>query len=196
VIDPGVGGPRKPILIVTPNYLFVGPDNGLFTFALKREKLKKVVGLTNQKYFLSRMSTTFHGRDLFAPVAAYLSLGVMPNQFGPELNSWVELDFEKPRVRRGKLIGEIIHIDAFGNLISNIGKEELFDFLKGHSFVNRIGRRAIQGLKKGYWEGKRNEPIALIGSGGFLEISVREGNAEKMLKVKKGDPILIEIIGK
>jgi S-adenosylmethionine hydrolase len=142
------------------------------------------------------MSTTFHGRDLFAPVAAYLSLGVMPNQFGPELNSWVELDFEKPRVRRGKLIGEIIHIDAFGNLISNIGKEELFDFLKGHSFVNRIGRRAIQGLKKGYWEGKRNEPIALIGSGGFLEISVREGNAEKMLKVKKGDPILIEIIGK
>jgi S-adenosylmethionine hydrolase len=125
VVDPGVGSPRRPILIVTLNYLFVGPDNGLF------------------------------------------------------------------RIRRGKLIGEILYIDAFGNLISNINEEELFHFVKDHPFVNRIRGRAIQGLKKGYWEGKRNEPIALIGSGGFLEISVREGNAEKMLKVKKGDPIWI-----
>ena len=193
VVDPGVGSPRRPILIVTPNYLFVGPDNGLFTFALKREKVKKVVALTNQKYFFPHMSTTFHGRDLFAPVAAYLSLGVKPNEFGPELNSWVELDFEKPKIRRGKLIGEILHIDAFGNLISNINKEELFHFVKDHSFVNRIGGRTIQGLKKGYWEGKRNEPMALMGSGGFLEISVREGNAQKMLKVKKGDRVTIEI---
>ena len=193
VVDPGVGSPRRPILIVTPNYLFVGPDNGLFTFALKREKVKKVVTLTNQKFFLSHMSTTFHGRDLFAPVAAYLSLGVEPNKFGLELDSWVELDFEKPRIRGGKLIGEILHIDAFGNLISNINEEELFHFVKDHPFVNRIGGRAIQGLKKGYWKGKRNEPMALIGSGGFLEISVREGNAQKMLKVKKGDRVTIEI---
>jgi S-adenosylmethionine hydrolase len=89
------------------------------------------------------------------------------------------------------LIGEILHIDAFGNLISNIDKEQLFHFVKDHSFVIRIGKRAIQGLKKGYREGKRNEPMALIGSGGFLEISVREGNAQKLLKIKKGDPIWI-----
>jgi len=99
VVDPGVGGPRNPILIVTTNYFFVGPDNGLFLFALKREKVKKVVALTNQKYFLSQMSTTFHGRDLFAPVAAHLSLGVKPEAFGPELDSWTEIDFEKPRIR-------------------------------------------------------------------------------------------------
>jgi S-adenosylmethionine hydrolase len=193
VIDPGVGGSRKPILIVTPNYLFVGPDNGLFTYALKREKVKKVVALTNQNFFLSHMSTTFHGRDLFAPVAAYLSLGVKPNEFGPKLDSWVELDFERPSIRGGKLIGEILHIDAFGNLISNINGEQLFHFVKDRPFVNRIGGRTIKGLKRGYREGKKNEPMALIGSGGLLEISVREGNAQKMLEVKKRDQVIIEI---
>ena len=193
VVDPGVGGLRKPILLVTTNYFFVGPDNGLFTFALKREKVKKAVALTNPKYFLSPVSNTFHGRDLFAPVAAYLSLGVKPEAFGPELNSWVELDFAKPRIREGRLIGEILHIDAFGNLISNIDKEQLFHFVKDHSFVIRVGKRTIRGLKKGYWEGKRNEAMALIGSGGFLEISVREGNAQKVLRVKKGDQVTIVI---
>jgi S-adenosylmethionine hydrolase len=193
VVDPEVGGPRRPILIVTTNYFFVGPDNGLFTLALQREKVKKLVALTNPKYFLSQVSTTFHGRDLFAPVAAYLSLGVKPGAFGPILDSWVELDFEKLRIRGGKLIGEILQIDAFGNLISNINEEQLFHFVKNHSFVIRTGKRDIQGLKKGYWEGKGNEPMALIGSGGFLEISVREGNAQRMLKVKKRDRITVQI---
>jgi S-adenosylmethionine hydrolase len=193
VVDPEVGGPRKPILLITTNYFFIGPDNGLFTFALRREKVKKILALTNPKYFLTQVSTTFHGRDLFAPVAAYLSLGGKPNKFGPELDSWVELDFEKPRIRGSKLIGEILHIDAFGNLISNIDEEQLFHFVKDHSFVNRIGRRTIQGLKRGYWEGKRNELMALIGSGGFLEISVREGNAQKILRAKEGNQVTIEI---
>jgi len=92
------------------------------------------------------------------------------------------------------LIGEILHIDAFGNLISNIGEKELFHFVKDHSFAIRIGKRTIHGVKKGYWEGKRNEAMALIGSGGFLEISVREGNAQKMLKAKKEDQIVVSII--
>jgi len=191
VVDPGVGGSRKPILIVTTNYLFVGPDDGLFTFSLKREKVKKVIVLTNPKYFLFPMSDTFHGRDLFAPVAAYLSLGVKPHAFGPELDSWVELDFEEPRIRDGRLIGEILHIDAFGNLISNIDKKELLHFIKKQSFAIRTGRKIIRELKKGYWEGKGKEPIAYIGSGGFLEISVREGNAQKILRIERGDPIQI-----
>ena len=81
VVDPGVGSPRKPILLVTKNYFFVGPDNGLFTFAAKREKVKQAIALTNPKFFLPQVSTTFHGRDLFAPVAAHLSLGVKPKDF-------------------------------------------------------------------------------------------------------------------
>jgi S-adenosylmethionine hydrolase len=193
VVDPGVGSPRKPILLVTENYFFVGPDNGLFTFALKREKVRKAVALNNPQYFLSHRSTTFHGRDLFAPVAAYLSLRVKPEAFGSELDSWAELDFKKARIKGRKLIGEILHIDSFGNLISNIEKQQLFHFIKEHPFLIKIGKRAIHGLKKGYWEGKRNEPIALIGSGGFLEFSIREGNAQKMLKVQKGDKVTIAI---
>jgi S-adenosylmethionine hydrolase len=193
VVDPGVGGPRKPILIVTKNYFFVGPDNGLFTLVLKKEKVRKVVALINPKFSLSQISPTFHGRDLFAPAAAYLSLGVKPEAFGPKLDSWVELDFGKPRISGGKLLGEILHIDDFGNLINNINEEQLFHFVKDRFFVIRIGKRNIKGLKKGYWEGKRNEPMALIGSGGLLEISVKDGNAEKMLGVRKGDRVTIEI---
>jgi S-adenosylmethionine hydrolase len=91
------------------------------------------------------------------------------------------------------LIGEILHIDAFGNLISNINEQNIFNFVKDHSFVIKIGKRAVQFLKRGYWEAKRNKPMALIGSGGFLEISIREGNAQKRFKVKKGDKVTIEI---
>jgi S-adenosylmethionine hydrolase len=191
VIDPGVGSPRAPILLVATNYFFIGPDNGLFTFALRKEKVRKGIVLTNPKYFPSRMSTTFHGRDLFAPVAAHLSMGVKPEAFGPVIDSWVEVDFENPRVRGRALIGKILHIDAFGNLISNIEGQRLFNHVRGGSFVVRVGKRSIQGLKKAYWEGKKNEPMALIGSGGFLEVSVREGNAQKVLKVRKGDPVWV-----
>ena len=191
VVDPEVGGPRRPILLVTTNYFFVGPDNGLFSFALKREKVKKAVLLSDKKLFLPKISATFHGRDLFAPVAAHLSLGVKPEAFGPAVNSWVKLDFERSRAEGGKLSGEIIHIDTFGNVVTNITEEELTDFAKGHVLVISVRKRRIHGLKKGYWEGKRSEPLAVIGGGGFLEISVREGNAQKILKAKKGDPIQI-----
>lgn len=191
VVDPGVGSLRKPILFVTENYFFIGPDNGLFTIALRRERVKQVHLLTNQKFFLSEVSSTFHGRDIFAPVAAYLSLGVKPESFGPSIKSWRQVPFPDPAMKQGKLVGEIIHVDAFGNLVSNIDRSSLLDFSKGCSFTIHIGRRNISGLKKGYWEGKKNEPMGLFGSMGFLEISVREGNAQKSLNIKKGNRIVV-----
>ena len=194
VVDPGVGGPRKPILLVTENYFFIGPDNGLFTFALQQEKVKQGVALTRPKFFLPQVSRIFHGRDIFAPVAAHLSLGIRPKAFGENIDSWVELPFQKPRMKEGKLLGEIIHVDTFGNLVSNVDQGRFFQFSKDRSFVIRVGRRTIRGLKKGYSEGKKNEPIALFGSGGFLEISIREGNAQKSLMVKRRDPIQIDLL--
>jgi len=191
VVDPGVGGSRKPILLVTQNYFFVGPDNGLFTLVAQREKGKQVVVLTNKKYFLSKVSTTFHGRDLFAPVAAHLSLGLKPKAFGYEMSSLKEIGFRKPVVKDGRLLGEILHIDAFGNVVSNIDEVRLSRFVQGRPFVIRAGRKSIPGLKEGYWQGKKGEPISLLGSGGFLEVSVRDGDAQKILKVRKGDPILV-----
>jgi S-adenosylmethionine hydrolase len=193
VVDPGVGSPRKPILIVTKNHFFVGPDNGLFTIALKAETVKQAVVLTNQKFFLSEISSTFHGRDIFAPVAAYLSLGVKPTSFGPSINSWREISFPDPAMRQGKLIGETVHVDAFGNVVSNIDRKSLLQFSKGRPFIIKIGKRIMRGLKKGYWEGKKDEPIALFGSGGLLEISMREGSAQKALKIRTGDTVTVQL---
>jgi S-adenosyl-L-methionine hydrolase (adenosine-forming) len=194
VVDPGVGGPRKPILIVTSNYYFIGPDNGLFTLCLLREEVKQVFVLTKKKYFLSPVSSTFQGRDLFAPVAAYLSLGIKAEALGERTDTWVELSLGKPKQKAKELVGEILHVDVFGNLTSNIDGKSFSDFTGSHPFSIRVGKHTLSGLKKGYWEGKKREMIALIGSGGFLEISVREGNAQKRLKTRRGDKIRIIIL--
>jgi len=191
VVDPGVGGARKPLLLVTQNYRFVGPDNGLFTMIAQKERVKQTIVLDKQKYHLSKVSTTFHGRDIFAPIAAHLSLGTKPSALGHKIDSVSRLGFEGPFIKEGKLLGEILHVDIFGNLVTNIGEGRLFRFTRGHPFIIRAGGKTIRGLKRGYWEGKKKEPIALLGSGGFLEISVREENAQEALKVKRGDPIEI-----
>jgi S-adenosylmethionine hydrolase len=196
VVDPGVGGPRRPILIVTSHYYFIGPDNGLFTLVLQREKVKQVVVLTNRKYFLSRVSSTFHGRDVFAPVAAHLSLGITPKSFGDEIDSWESLRITKPDQKGRELRGEVLHIDAFGNLISNIDEKTFFDFTRSHDFLIKMGGQSIHGLKKGYWEGEQGEVMALIGSGGFLEVSIRERSAQELLHMKRGDKIKVRIVEK
>jgi S-adenosylmethionine hydrolase len=196
VVDPGVGGPRKPILIVTSRYYFIGPDNGIFSLALHREEVKQAVVLANHKYFLPRISSTFHGRDVFAPAAAHLSLGVRPESFGEAIGSWESLRVARPKQKGKELQGEILHIDAFGNLISNIDEMTLFNFARSHDFFIQRGRRMIHGLKRSYWEGKQGEVMALVGSGGFLEISIRERSAEKFLHMKKGDEIKVRIVEK
>ncbi len=194
VVDPGVGSLRKPVLMVAGDHFFVGPDNGLFTLVAQREKAKSVVVLTNSRFFLPSVSTTFQGRDVFAPVAAHLSVGVSPRAFGPKTDDWVTLSLQEPRRRGRTLRGEIIHIDAFGNLITNITEGALTEFVKGHRFRIRAGRRTIREVKESYWQGKSSEPMGLVGSGGFLEISVREGNAQEALKARKGDEVKIELI--
>jgi S-adenosylmethionine hydrolase len=191
VVDPGVGGARKPLLLVTPDYYFIGPDNGLFTMITQMESVEQIIALDRQKYHLSRVSTTFHGRDIFAPVAAHLSLGIKPSALGHKIDSLLWLGFEGPFIKEGKLFGEILYIDAFGNLISNIDGARLSRFLQGRPFVIRAGKRSISDLKEGYWEGKKGELIALIGSSGLLEISLREGNAQEALKAKRGDQIVV-----
>ncbi len=193
VVDPGVGSPRKPVLLVTRNYFFLGPDNGLLTLAARGDTVKQMIELANPKFFLPRISTTFHGRDIFAPVAAHLSLGIRPGVLGPKLDSWVTLNVGDPRITGREMVGKVLHVDAFGNLVSNIGERQLHQFSQGRPFMIRAGTKSINGLKKGYWEGGKGAPIAVIGSGGFLEISVNEGNAQKTLKIKRGDKIKVVV---
>jgi len=191
VVDPEVGGARNPLLIVTDRFFFVGPDNGLFSYALKREKVRGAYCLTERRFFLPEVSSTFHGRDIFAPVAGHLTLGVPPKAFGQKIHSWKTFDFPSPIIMGKKMVGRVIHIDSFGNLITNIERKQLDLFVGDQPFHILAGKKRINGVRRGYWEVKRGEILALIGSGGYLEISLREGNAQKMLKAKKGDGIEI-----
>jgi len=192
VVDPGVGSERKPILIETKNYFFVGPDNGLLALAAKQDGVRKVIWLTNKKYFLTHISSTFHGRDIFSPVAGYLSLGIKAKAFGNEIDNWVRLDIKEPIIQGKKLIGEIIHIDHFGNLISNIDLKRFKKFVGSNEFIIRIKEIKTLKIKQGYWEGRDREIIAIFGSTGFLEISVKEGSAKNILKANVGDPVILE----
>lgn len=126
VVDPGVGSRRNIICVETKNYFFLAPDNGILSFIVQEERPKSIIRVTNSKYFLSSLSNTFHGRDVFAPVAAYLSLGVRPQKMGIKINQLKQLDMPKPvHIKTGRVEGQIIYIDRFGNLISNITKEHL-----------------------------------------------------------------------
>jgi hypothetical protein len=182
VVDPGVGSRRQPLLIKSEDFFFVGPDNGVFSFVYQNERLTEIVHLTKKKYFLSGLSHTFHARDVFAPVAAYLSLGVDPNEFGQTAKECFKLLIPEPKYAKDTISGRIIHIDAFGNLVTNIGS----DLLKEK--VNKIvvGRRMIKGMSKSYFDIPPKQVGALVGSSGFLEIAANQKNAQKILKSKIG----------
>jgi S-adenosyl-L-methionine hydrolase (adenosine-forming) len=190
VVDPGVGGKRKGILIQTERYFLIGPDNGIFSLLLRTENVKRIINLANPKYFLGKFSATFQGRDIFAPVAAYLSLGVEPDEFGPTLPEIARLSLPSIEKRRGKIIGRIIHVDNFGNLVSNVTAQELS---KIKNFKIKIKNRIISRLSKTYSEVGKGKILAHQGSSGFLEIGIREGNARLKLDAKIGDQIEIKI---
>jgi S-adenosylmethionine hydrolase len=176
VVDPGVGGARRPLVLETEGYRFVGPDNGCFTFVLKREEGVQAFELTEEQFRLPRVSHTFHGRDIFAPAAAHLSAGVPPAAMGPpvEATDLTFLAIPDPVAEGGALLGEVIGVDSFGNLVTNISREALGQFAPGGVIEIEIQGERIRGLKSSYEEGKGGEIVALWGSAGFLEISLRE----------------------
>jgi S-adenosylmethionine hydrolase len=193
VVDPGVGSSRKPILLITKDYFFLGPDNGLLGLAAEKDGVEKAIVVSNRGFFRPSISSTFHGRDIFAPVAGHLSAGIPPELLGRRVRSWVKLDLGEPKIVKKDLVGEISHIDVFGNIVTNISQQDLNRFAKKRAVVISIGRREIRGLRKGYWEAKKGELLALIGSGDFLEISVREGDAQKVLKSRRSDRVRIRL---
>lgn len=189
VVDPGVGGKRKPILIETERYFFVGPDNGIFDMALQREKVKQIILLTNKKYFLGYVSPTFHGRDIFSPVAAYLSLCVEPSLLGKRMQSIKKLEFKQPSIHNGKITGQIIHIDRFGNLITNIDEGLLRRVFKNKAFQTKVDHIIINKLVQSYAYAKKDDVACLIGSSGLLEIAVKNKSASKTLMITRGTPV-------
>ncbi|HKG59106.1 MAG TPA: SAM-dependent chlorinase/fluorinase [Pyrinomonadaceae bacterium] len=175
VVDPGVGSERRPIIVSANEQFFVGPDNGLFTYIYDRESSHRVVHVTSNRYFRPSVSSTFHGRDIFAPVAAALSNGVGLEEFGAEIDDTVRLSSLETPLR-------IIHIDRFGNCVTNITRDRL-----AKSLV--INGQTISEFRRFYGDGDDESLFAIWGSAGFLEISVNGGSAAKVLSVKRGDEV-------
>ncbi len=192
VVDPGVGTKRKPILVETEKDFFIGPDNGVLTLAAKNQGIKHVYEITNPKFMLPKISQTFHGRDIFAPAAAYLSKGIKPSEFGSEIRKFTVPKFAKVAKKSDTLIGEVIHIDDFGNIITNFTVEHLKALrVKDYVDLRLRDNRLTLKLCKAYAEVKAGEPLAIIGSHDFLEISVNMGSAAQAFKVKIGDTVTL-----
>jgi S-adenosylmethionine hydrolase len=170
--------------------VFVGPDNGVLSWALAKEKIRAISALENEAYFLQPVSRTFHGRDVFAPVAAHLSRGVRIQKFGPALKDFVRLTWPEPRMRRGGLEGEVVYIDRFGNAITNLEGKLLVGSGRASCEVH-AKRRWNCPVKSFYQAVPPNKPIALVGSSGFVEIAINGGSAAKVLGMRVGTRVVL-----
>lgn len=209
VVDPGVGTERRAIAVQVPQGFLVGPDNGLFTYVLAEAEEWRAVELRDPAYWLPQVSGTFHGRDIFAPVAAHLARGVPMEQLGPPVSDPVLLPLPRLEVREDRLEGEVLYIDRFGNVVTSIGRlrwagnglvldaafRRAAPSLRpaAAGAVVEIGRKAIQGVRRTYGEVPVGESLALVGSIGFLEIAVRQGDAAHTLGVRPGDPVTFHL---
>lgn len=197
VVDPGVGTSRRALAIKAgcagEEQFFVGPDNGLLIPAARRLGEIEVYEITNPELMLkSRISATFHGRDIFAPVGAHISKGIPVEYTGPRISDFVNLDFENFGIDGPFLIGEVIFADSFGNIITNIPQEVVFKFSIFGSQIEVNGRRVS--FVQTYGFVGQEAPLALIGSHGFLEIAVNKGNAALRFGLKSGDQVIIKTV--
>ena len=191
VVDPGVGSTRRTIACQTKTACFVCPDNGVLTHILRDESHIHAVAIESPAHFLPQISNTFHGRDIFAPVAAHLSRGVSIDDLGSPITQPVQLPIPTPKLTEDRIVGHIIWIDHFGNLIANISREVLESMTVQNGFVIHVNGVEIGHLNRSYAESAIGEVLAIIGSFGRLEVSINGGNAAQTLGVQRGDPITI-----
>jgi S-adenosyl-L-methionine hydrolase (adenosine-forming) len=192
VVDPGVGSGRPAIAVKTADYFFVGPDNGILSLALSREKIKTIRHLENDSFFNRPLSHTFHGRDIFAPVAAHLSRGVSIQKLGPRVNEYVRLNWPVPKRGPGKITGEIIYIDHFGNAITNIDGQSLVT--ESRTVWDVLTRRKCFGTLQNHYEAvPLHSPAAVVGSTGLLEIAANGGSAAALFGLKIGDSVTVRV---
>jgi S-adenosylmethionine hydrolase len=192
VVDPGVGTRRRPILMQTKRSFFAGPDNGLLVLAAEKQGILHIHELADPRFMLPKVSNTFHGRDIFAPAAAHLLNGVKPAEFGPEIREAEKPEFAKVARKNGALVGEVLHVDGFGNIITNLSEKELSQSnVKGELNVELTSCKLKLKMCRAYGEAGLQEPLVLIGSHGFLEVALNQGNAAIKFKTKAGDRISV-----
>jgi len=207
VVDPGVGTERRAIILRTPSADFVAPDNGVLSYVVQQALANAVPNqitpyqvelepnieaytITNPKFWLSPVSNTFHGRDVFAPIAALLSLGFPPLDFGEAINSITMLPIPHPhQLEAGLIVGQVLHIDGFGNLITNIKSHHLPKTKQ--PLTIKVGNHTIQGLSTSYTAGRGL--LAIIGGNGYLEIALKGGMASTLLDSRVGSEVKIKV---
>jgi S-adenosyl-L-methionine hydrolase (adenosine-forming) len=198
VVDPGVGTARRPLLVSTEKHYLVAPDNGVLSLIMDREERVKVRHITGQHYFLQPISNTFHGRDVFAPVAGYLAKGVDTGKLGDEISDYIRFSAPKPKVvDEGKLRGVILKVDRFGNLVTNFTLPDIPALFQDPpvAFKIMIGDREITELHSTYSEALPNEVFAILGSMGYLELAANRASAAQLLGVGKGTEVHVVLQG-
>jgi len=193
VVDPGVGTRRRAIILMAQSHLFVGPDNGVFWPIINLSQKVNIIQITETKYFLPDVSNTFHGRDIFAPVAANLSKGADPFEMGPAISDPVKLKLPVPHQNGGVLYGQVVRVDHYGNLITNIHRKEIERFAGGRTLIIRLENLIIQGIRDTYAESGKGEILSLFGSSDYLEIAVNLGRASDRLGLDEKEIIGLEV---
>lgn len=191
VVDPGVGTSRKIICMTAGEHLFVAPDNGLLSRLALVKRPFTIISVTERKFWLPEVSSTFHGRDIMAPVAAHLSLGVDPAELGPSQQDWQQLEWTEARVSANKIEGAVESIDSFGNLITNISADALARVPRGEQVAIVCDEHETRGIFNAYGEQPEMTFIALVGSSGRLELAIVGDSAAIMLGVRAGAPVTV-----
>ncbi len=198
VVDPGVGSARRPILASSERQNFVAPDNGVLSLIYAREERLSVRHITSEHYFLQPLSNTFHGRDIFAPVAAYLAKGVDHEKFGDEITDFVRFNAPRPKVIDPKTIrGVVLKVDRFGNLVTNITPQDVPLLFQAQppAFKIVVGKSEVTSMKTNYAEGAPGEVFGILGSMGYLEIASNRGAAAQLVSAGKGAEVNVVLEG-
>jgi len=189
-----VGAQRRPIVVTADQHFFVAPDNGVLSLVYDREPSVKVRHITAEHYFLSPVSETFHGRDIFAPVTAWLAKTYQTEAFGEEIADFVRFTLPRAKSNGAALKGVVLRVDAFGNLMTNLTAEDLpADMVASGKIKLQIGNTRVERLAQTFSQGAAGEPIALMGSSGFLEVALNRGHAARTLGAQRGTEVTLEL---
>jgi len=194
VVDPGVGTQRRPILVTGEQHYFVAPDNGVLSMVYEREPQVSVRHITSDHYFHTPISNTFHGRDVFAPVGAWLAKTYQTEVFGEEITDYVRFSLPRAKPAGAGIKGVVLRVDTFGNLMTSLTMDDLPETVIAEGKIKlQIGGKRVEQFTRSFAQGPAGEPIAILGSSGFLEIAVNQGNAARALGVSRGAEVTLEL---
>ena len=192
VVDPGVGSHRQILCLRFQGHLFLAPDNGIFSQVLAGVKNPQLYAVQNRRYALRSISHTFHGRDIFAPAAGYLSGGLASSRLGPRVRMFVRLASPGVTATQRRLVGQVIHLDRFGNAVTNLPRDHVRRLQQRGEVHARLKGRFLRGVQRSYDAVRKGKPVAIIGSHDLLEIAVNQGSAARQLHLRIGDSIVLQ----